>query len=553
MRQWYCDARVVSMSMLFPMRNTANESNMCDCDTIYKIQHNLYYYLDDVNDEEESFQKTERLDDHDWTIVEYKQQFSQQHQVFMVILPQRKRKIATHLKIVTEQSSVFKLMIQSEMIESKTKETTIDGGIEEEVAVERALDFIHVRRLGYPVVDSYTVQLDNVCREELIGMRELLKLMETADVYGIPSLVKTIAKLVNDYNVAVLLKQALTSSEDLSEPIIEESIDVIAYNIPCIIGDLIFYNMLEEAQNQLNGKATECMDKVRENDLLDQSSQVCQMMEIMMADPIVNCLIEVPSDVLLKILSNRSCQLTDDQKICILSVWILNSDFLNDTTQLLKALEFITLNTFNISSPIIENVLIKIIFKLLHIHNLNESISKLTNKIFFILMKQKSSHNVQLSLKNDIVKPLLGFLMKNSTNCADVVSKLLVNELVLSNREQKEDTQKELFQNNSFGILTTILQGIQGTQHWEYLEDILVTGLSIQLSKQIGDFKELESSRHYDAEKTKYQFTLIGLDGSGKTCLLNSIKGKQDEETYPTIGFNSETVFVSNCEIGLVS
>ena len=44
----------------------------------------------------------------------------------------------------------------------------------------------------------------------------------------------------------------------------------------------------------------------------------------------------------------------------------------------------------------------------------------------------------------------------------------------------------------------------------------------------------------------------IGLDGSGKTSLLNAMKGESpDVETQPTVGFNFETVAHKDVDVNI--
>ena len=45
--------------------------------------------------------------------------------------------------------------------------------------------------------------------------------------------------------------------------------------------------------------------------------------------------------------------------------------------------------------------------------------------------------------------------------------------------------------------------------------------------------------------KKKYNITMVGLDGAGKTSILLKLKKIENEKTVPTIGFNVETIVLS--------
>lgn len=229
-------------------------------------------------------------------------------------------------------------MIQSEMIESKMNEMTINDTLEEEKNFIRVMDFIHVEELGIPILGTSFANLEWFPSNSLIGLKDLLRLIDKADEYGVTSLIRSIPNVMNEYNVMIILEKALHISPDLSEILILQAIDIIASNLPCVIGGYIYNNCLDLESIHIQAELWICDLKDR-FDFISHNPSIASLLLHLKRNAIVNTLIELPSYIpetdsdskqlplLLRIFQSSHCRANTEQILAIIVVWILSCPF----------------------------------------------------------------------------------------------------------------------------------------------------------------------------------------------------------------------------------
>ncbi|KAG2383373.1 hypothetical protein C9374_004710 [Naegleria lovaniensis] len=548
------------------------------------------------------------LDD-DWTLIQYYLKYTEkcsEFNYFKITLTSSRTILHANRNRMIQQSTILKTMMQSEMIESKMNEMTINGSIEEEKDFIRVMDFIHVGELGIPILGTSFANLEWFPGDSLIGMKDLLRLIDKADEYGVASLIHSISKVMNEYNVMILLEKAVQISPDLSEILVLQAIDIIASNLSCVIGGQIYNNHLDREAIQIQAQL----------------------------NTIVNTLIELPSltqtdsdspqqlPLLLRIFQSRHCRASAEQLLAIIVVWILSSPFQQEKADMSELRElnvfhnyensngefskrldagisFIA-NRLDLSSMssectdmFVAKVLLSIVsssaqFKPLQ-HKLNRCLAtqigksyygafpndsvemftdRITGPIFTqLLFPEHADIDPPLTESSSIASSSNDRFNNNhrshhnsniNNSALSMDNQLLQDLFSLYFTDNKKQTQKYL-QEHSLPLLFTLLRTIHRyeSHSWYQLlcltSNSIMTSLGEQFSKEAEDVSQKVYERKGNMEPPKvFQACMVGLDRSGKTSLLEKMKDpnlKHLKETIPTVGFNTETIYHENVEI----
>nr|CAG4709756.1 unnamed protein product [Naegleria fowleri] len=579
---WYVDENFVSRSELFPIMRTIHDDQNLHFDIIHNIQNNMYFYLMMMNQTGRNWvginKKVVIKDDMNWDCIIY-----QQHQeepvllyrsstttddanhgstfdelpplpsspsnsdtstekdvtlpIFIITFPLMKRKLCAHKHVLQQFSHFFDTMFRSEMIECSNNEMAVK---EDEKVVELVMDFLHLGWIGLFSRDLLT-SLQNVsqCVESVdytfIGMSEMIQLLEKADEYSIPCLVEAIAQTMNEFNAMIFVKRALSISEELRTILLDHASHIVAENMSCMIADHIYDCEIYREKDGSWSIPIEQQIK-EENNIRRWCEQLsitkyADHLVLFQQNLFIHAFSNLPSEFLLKVLKSKSFSENTHDTIAYICMWLLQN--------------------FN-----------------------GEEEHDILRPIFLFLYSLDLSQCSMTFVDLFIVRIFMEFLkMSHLTEELHFTSSLLVQNLIMTNQETQRQTTNEFqqaykdpFSSVTYKLVDAIetdralkeyaLNMVRHVLSQVLLGSFLLTDNNIFVKNGVQSRTRNPQRKHIARDKHPIQkVLLLGLDDCGKTRLLYKLTNKENEDLFPTIGYNAEAaqygpVFVNIWDIG---
>ncbi|KAG2387094.1 hypothetical protein C9374_002129 [Naegleria lovaniensis] len=452
-------------------------------------------------------------------------------------------------------------MLKSEMIECESNEMSIE---EDENIVEHVMDFLH---LGWTGVYSreLLISLQNTTQFDdeslgyaMIGMSEILQLIEKADEFGIPCLIEAIAQTMNEYNAMIYVKKSLTIIDELRAIIWDHAARIVAENITCVISDHIYD--CENYRESGGSWSYPTLDQhiERENNLRSwyerlSITNVVEQLVLFQKNIFIHAITTLPLDFLLKVLKCESFSENTHNVIAYICMWLLQN-FTDDNDNSLEQI-FQILRSIDLAACSLEFInlfIVRIFMELLKMRGLTELYNNTSSLVIRSALNMLQGTNVRHMI-NDISETLLNSMLKqfhhhyqnNAENCPSFNEAVL--RLWLRNIDRKSWNEFQLVHQDPFNSITSkLLNTIETNHHFkQYTLDLMGACLTHVLEETFP-----QSSRHPNHSMNKHQIPkteqlhqkvlLLGLDDSGKTSLLYKLTNKENQDQYSTIGYNAE-------------
>ncbi|KAL9643243.1 hypothetical protein ABK040_014700 [Willaertia magna] len=127
---------------------------------------------------------------------------------FIIHIPPLQIDLHVHCKVLQNESKVFERMLNSEMMESKYKEMTLEEDIESFLTM---IDFIYVGELG-TVKDKSTDK-----NYQLINIYNIIDLLNISDFYQVTSLLEQIGKVIHKYDAVIIANKCFQLTADTQQ------------------------------------------------------------------------------------------------------------------------------------------------------------------------------------------------------------------------------------------------------------------------------------------------------------------------------------------------
>ena len=266
---------------------------------------------------------------------------------FTIHIPDIKKKLLVSRELLLLESKVFEGMLNSEMLESKSNEMTLQKEQAQEGEkssceyFDLAMEFIHVGKLGV----SKTSFNENV--SNIIEWKDLLGLLRIADEYQIESLSRAISRVVNQFNALTIGITCLEFSADCKSIILPNVCDNLAFNPACVVSDMVYSGIPIETANheEVNQYLEDPKLALKEYPFLDSNLAPPTLHKILatpLVQPLAKIIISLPIELFEGMMTSPYCALKQDPKMAFIVLWMLQ-DVENryiDTFRLLKSVDW---------------------------------------------------------------------------------------------------------------------------------------------------------------------------------------------------------------------
>ncbi|EFC43134.1 hypothetical protein NAEGRDRAFT_80155 [Naegleria gruberi] len=539
-------------------------------DMVVLLQKFSYYYLSIVNNDNcgDRFENVEESD------------------VFMIRLPSET--IRASKKLLISESNFFKLMIESQMKEANENQVDFSAlSNEEELDTLKILNFLRYGNIGVPIKGTaFPLNLEDF-GSNLIGIVDLLRLLDVADKFGVASFIVSVTSILNQYNVMILLEKALQITPELGSILIEACISVISHNLPCVLGGLIYEGVIDQFLERIPTSIDEWNKKCKETYKIFKQIQMFNiktdtklfMLQSLKTNPTVNYLVDVlPCDIFLRVMKCTN-QLCVDDFLGLITLWILSSSF-ETCFQDYSTLE--NLETDNLIYRLREGIILALenvnMMKMTH----NRSLFMLLHPIMRYYSRSYplefqdlfSTFLVETADPKNSIGDYTSLHMLATQTIAPMLKKCFGDHPILPKKDIAElyyqfcfdSTDNSYTTDNAQRIIPQLFAKIIKEQENDEIINEFSKLLTYVMFHQFGKFVEQVPKPALPIEKYKiigqknslksFEANLFGLDASGKTLLLERMKSPNSNEvvqTFQTIGFNNETISYGGAPINVVS
>ncbi|KAL9641988.1 hypothetical protein ABK040_004044 [Willaertia magna] len=241
---------------------------------------------------------------------------------FIIHIPSLQMDLHVHCKVLQNESKVFERMLNSEMMESKNNEMTLEDDIETFLAM---IDFIYVGELG--TVKSKATEKNN----QLITIYNIIDLLNISDFYQVTSLLEEIGKVIHEYDAAIIANKCFQLTADTQQILYPFCAKAITKT-----PELIHMNSIFKEIEKIGNEGQEVEEQVEEETLqLKHLTQVLKTLFSQVKDA-PNTLAEddpslltpklfalLPVELLRLILKDDETAMKEEAIITILFLWLM--------------------------------------------------------------------------------------------------------------------------------------------------------------------------------------------------------------------------------------
>ncbi|KAL9645745.1 hypothetical protein ABK040_003477 [Willaertia magna] len=243
---------------------------------------------------------------------------------FVIHIPSLQKDLHVHCKVLQNESKVFERMLNSEMMESKNNEMTLEDDVD---SFLQMIDFIYIGELG--IVKSKATENGN----KLINIFDIINLLNISDFYQVTNLSEQISKVIHEYDAAIIAKKCFQLTEDTQQIIYPSCAKVISKTTELIHMIRVFREIERINNNQDSNsdeeeeeeeERLECLNAIFQN--LVAKTQNAPYETLIENDPTTltpKLLSLLPIELLRLILKDYNTSMKEDSILVVLYLWLM--------------------------------------------------------------------------------------------------------------------------------------------------------------------------------------------------------------------------------------